>query len=103
MTSDPSQLRALHVVASINAFTGGPALSVTRLADALRAENVFAEVFTLNYGDDQIRPQDVPVTSVEATWIAKHFRGFSPESAAAIESKGVKCRYYSQSWAVDVS
>ncbi|MDJ0734448.1 MAG: glycosyltransferase [Nostocaceae cyanobacterium] len=81
------QAHICHVVASINENIGGPAYSVTNLAQALSGEGIDSHLFTLDY---QNRGQQVPTSNVKihsypATQIAKFFRGFQPSASYALQ------------------
>ncbi|MGL5080762.1 MAG: glycosyltransferase [Microcoleaceae cyanobacterium] len=72
-----------HVIASINEAVGGPAYSVTSLAQALSEQQVHPHLFTLNYQQvgEQILTSDVELHSYTATFLAKYFRGFQPSAS----------------------
>ena len=82
-----SQPQVCHVVASINTQTGGPALSVTRLAEALSTQQVSSHLFTLDYENlgDQIIPEGVNLHSYPATFLARHFRGFQSNASRELK------------------
>jgi glycosyltransferase involved in cell wall biosynthesis len=73
-----SQPQVCHVIASINAHTGGPALSVTRLAEALLNHEISSHLFTLDYENlgKKILPEGVKMHCYPATFFARNFRGF---------------------------
>lgn len=75
--------RVCHVVASINESTGGPALSVTSLAQALAAQGVFSHLLTLDYQQRgrQIPAVDAKLHSYPATLLSWYLRGFQPNAS----------------------
>lgn len=86
----PAPLRVVQVVASINVETGGPAVSVTRLADHLAEEGLDIQVATLDY-----RRHGPPaplhrarLRSIEAGWWARNLRGWSPALGRALREMG---------------
>ncbi len=76
-------LQVCQVVASINENTGGPAYSVTNLAQALARENISSHIFTLDYQwcGKQIIPENVKLHGERATILAKYLRGFQPSAS----------------------
>ena len=71
--------RTCQIVASINRNTGGPALSVSKLADHLASPGIDSHLFALDYlchGPQQPLSR-ATLHSVPADVIARHFRGFS--------------------------
>jgi glycosyltransferase involved in cell wall biosynthesis len=86
MTLGGQQPRICQVVASINEDTGGPALSVTSLAEALSVCGLENQVCTLDYDRHgrQIMPAGVQVHSYQATVLTRHFRGFHPQAQRAL-------------------
>lgn len=85
-------LRVVQVVASINVETGGPAVSVTRLADQLAGAGLDVRVATLDY-----RRHGPPapllrarLQAVEADWWAQHFRGWSPAFGRTLRAMGAE-------------
>jgi len=82
----PDTLSVLHVVASINTNTGGPARSVAGLAAALARKGVRARIATLDYAEHgrQVETPGVEVISVPAGRVASRLRGYSRELEAAI-------------------
>ena len=79
-------LSALHVVASINRNTGGPAVSVTGLAAALARSGVRTILASLDYAEhgSPIPVSGVSSISVIPNALGKVLRGWSPALAAAI-------------------
>ncbi len=73
-------MRVLHVVASINREIGGPAVSVSCLAESLSRLGVQSGIATLDYARHGPRaaPEGVRVESLEAGALARMFRGWSP-------------------------
>ena len=74
-----TMLRICQSVASINRNTGGPAVSVSKLAEYLAAHQIDSHLFTLDYA---CHGPHQPLTratlhSVPAIAIARRFRGFS--------------------------
>jgi glycosyltransferase involved in cell wall biosynthesis len=67
-----------QVVASINEFVGGPALSVTSLNTALTKQQISSRIFTLNYQKigKQIIDDNIQVHSYDANFLARCLRGF---------------------------
>ena len=82
----PDAISVLHVVASINARTGGPALSVAGLAAALVRNGVRARIATLDYAEHgrQVGAPGVEVVSIPAGTIARRLRGYSRALETAI-------------------
>lgn len=78
-----NQLRICQVVASINENIGGPAYSVTNLAQALYQHNISSHLFTLDYQQEgrQIIFDDITLHSEPATKIARYLRGFQPSAS----------------------
>ncbi|MEI6491007.1 MAG: glycosyltransferase [Verrucomicrobiota bacterium] len=75
-----SLLRACQVVASINRDTGGPAVSVTRLATELSNQVVESYLAALDYqrlGPMEPTPGVIALT-YPASCLARNFRGWSP-------------------------
>ncbi|BAZ01869.1 putative glycosyltransferase [Tolypothrix tenuis PCC 7101] len=77
------QISVCQVVASINENVGGPAYSVTNLAQALYQHNINSHLFTLDYQchGKQILTTEVQVHSQKASKVAKYFRGFQPQAS----------------------
>lgn len=77
MVEQPS---VCQVVASINENIGGPAYSVTNLAQILSQQSISSHLFTLDYywEGKQISTQNVKLHTLTATKLAKYFRGFQP-------------------------
>lgn len=67
-----------HVVASVNQNVGGPALSVTSLAEALTDHQIRSHLWTLNYANlgKQLQPLNVNLHSYPATFLSQNFRGW---------------------------
>jgi len=78
--------RVCHVVASINENTGGTALSVTSLAEALAKKGIFSHLFTLDYRHlgNQATTKGVKLHSYPATPLARYLRGFQPNASRAL-------------------
>lgn len=72
-------MRVCHVVASINRDTGGPAITVPRLASALSSRGIEVDLATLDY--PQHGPQTVvagvTVSSTPTSWANRALRGWS--------------------------
>ncbi len=87
-SSSVSPLRACQVVALINRDTGGPAVTVPRLASLLAGCGVESHLATLDY--PELGPQtpisDVRVTSVPAGLLTRRLRGWSPDLAQRLNS-----------------
>lgn len=81
-----NQPRVCHVVASINENTGGPAFSVTSLAESLSRKGIFSHLFTLDYRHlgDQATALGVKLHSYPATLIARYLRGLQPNASRAL-------------------
>jgi glycosyltransferase involved in cell wall biosynthesis len=77
------EIEVCQVVASINENTGGPAYSVTNLAQALSEQGIHSHLFTLDYPQrgKQICPQGVKLHSHLATKLANSLRGFQPKAS----------------------
>lgn len=77
------QISVCQVVASINENVGGPAYSVTNLAQALYQHNINSHLFTLDYQchGKQLLTTEVQVHSQKASKVAKYFRGFQPQAS----------------------
>jgi len=75
------QVSVLQVVASINRDVGGPAVSVPSLASGLARAGVRATLATLDYAvhGPQLAPAGARLASLPADFVARHFRGWSPE------------------------
>jgi glycosyltransferase involved in cell wall biosynthesis len=82
-----NQPRVCHVVASINEQTGGPAVSVTSLAEALSQQDIFTHLFTLDYQNRgrQATAVGVKLHSYPATYISRYLRGFQLNASLAIQ------------------
>lgn len=81
-------MKALHVVASINRDTGGPAVSVPSLAAGLATLGVDTTVATLDYASlgRQAGLGGARLESVPAGALTRAFRGWSPDLAARISA-----------------
>jgi glycosyltransferase involved in cell wall biosynthesis len=79
-------MSVLHVVASINVKTGGPALSVAGLATALVRNGLQARIATHDYPEHgrQVDAPGVRVVSVPVGTIARRMRGYSPALEGAV-------------------
>jgi glycosyltransferase involved in cell wall biosynthesis len=71
-----------HVVASINIETGGPAVSVTRLASALVQRGARSSLCSLDYArhGPQVAAKGVEMVTCRAHCVAQHFRGYSRDA-----------------------
>lgn len=80
------QPRVCHVVASINENIGGPALSVTSLAETLSTKGILSHLFTLDYQHlgEQARAEGVKLHSYPATPLARYLRGLQPNASSAL-------------------
>src|SRR5215471_16668764 len=82
LQAPPAKLPATvcQVVASTNEQTGGPAGSVTNLAEALTAHGVSSHLFTLDYQwlGERARSKEVIEHVLAAGFIARRFRGHDP-------------------------
>jgi glycosyltransferase involved in cell wall biosynthesis len=85
-SSTVPELSALHIVASINVRTGGPAMSVVGLAGALTKAGVRARIATLDYREHgrQLDAPGVGRRSVVPSMFGKRLRGWSPKLGAII-------------------
>jgi glycosyltransferase involved in cell wall biosynthesis len=74
------QPKVCQVIACVNQNIGGPALSVTSLANTLTQYQIESHLWTLNYTQHgvQLKPATVQFHSYPATFLARHFRGFQP-------------------------
>jgi glycosyltransferase involved in cell wall biosynthesis len=84
--------KVCHVIASINKNTGGTALSVTSLAEALAKENIESHIFTLNYKSlgEQFIPQNVSLHGLPAGILARYFRGYHPAASTILNELASK-------------
>jgi glycosyltransferase involved in cell wall biosynthesis len=82
-----TQPQVCQVIACINEQIGGPALSVTSLAETLAQQNIGSHLFTLDYPwhGRQVTTQDVYLHSSPATAVARYFRGFQPSAQADLQ------------------
>ena len=80
------ELSALHIVASINANTGGPAVSVTGLAAALSRHGVHTRIASLDYPEHGalVHAPGVAFATVVPGALGKRLRGWSPALGSAI-------------------
>lgn len=80
------QPHVCHVVASINERIGGPALSVTSLAETLSQQGIISHLFTLDYQQlgKQVAAEGIMLHSYPATPIARYLRGFHPKAMRAL-------------------
>jgi glycosyltransferase involved in cell wall biosynthesis len=71
-----------QVVASINQDIGGPAYSVTHLAESLTDYQINSHLFTLDYSwhGQQLAVKNAKLHSLAASKIAKYFRGWQPQA-----------------------
>ena len=93
----------LHVVASLNANTGGPAASVAGLAGALARAGVSTRIATLDYPEHgrQIRAPGVSILSIVPSASGKRLRGWSPrleDAIAAEASDGINIIHHHGLW-----
>ncbi|MEP0885040.1 glycosyltransferase [Trichocoleus sp. ST-U3] len=81
-----NRLRVCHVVASINEYTGGPAISVTSLATSLSRQGILSHIFTLNYQrrGNQATAEGIKLHSYTATLLTRYLRGFHPIASYAL-------------------
>ncbi|WYL99579.1 MAG: glycosyltransferase [Gloeotrichia echinulata CP02] len=81
------QAYVCHVVANINENSGGPAYSVTNLAQALSVQGISPHLFTLDYQGHgkQVSTTNVNLHSYTATKLAKYLRGFQPSASHALQ------------------
>lgn len=81
-----NQPQVCHVVASINEQTGGPAFSVTSLAEALSKQGILSHLFTLDYRQcgNQATVVGTKLHSYPATPLARYLRGFQPNASRAL-------------------
>lgn len=79
-------MRILHVVALIHASTGGPALSVTRLAREQAKAGHEVALACLDYPNlgPQIEASEVRVVCRKGDWLAVRGRGWSPALRSAV-------------------
>jgi glycosyltransferase involved in cell wall biosynthesis len=77
------QPHVCQVIDCINTHIGGPALSVTNLAEALVEQAIFSHIFTLDYTQlgQQANAKGVRLHSELATQLAIRFRGFQPSAS----------------------
>ncbi|MGL5080764.1 MAG: glycosyltransferase [Microcoleaceae cyanobacterium] len=70
--------RICQVVASINEYTGGPALTVTSLAETLAKNGVESHLLTLDYPQygQQVIASNVHLHSFQANQLTRSIRGF---------------------------
>ncbi|MGC4095639.1 MAG: glycosyltransferase [Nitrospira sp.] len=70
-------IRSCQVIASINLDTGGPAVSVSRLAQELAASGCDSHLLTLDYSKlgPQSHPRGTTIHSVHAGWWTRTLRG----------------------------
>lgn len=71
-----------QVVASINKDVGGPAYSVTNLAQGLTRHQINSHLFTLDYywHGKQVNVQNAKLHSLPASQTARYFRGWEPQA-----------------------
>ncbi|MBE9209057.1 glycosyltransferase [Nostoc sp. LEGE 06077] len=86
MKTVAKSLNVCHVVANINENSGGPAYSVTNLAQALSEQGICPHLFTLDYQGHgkQVATKNVNLHSYTATKLAKYLRGFQPSANQAL-------------------
>jgi glycosyltransferase involved in cell wall biosynthesis len=85
-TSPVKRPRVCQIVASTNEQTGGPAGSVTNLAEALTANEVSSHLFTLDYQSLGKRTTSSEVTEhvSPAGFFARRLRGYDPAAKRKI-------------------
>lgn len=76
-------MKVLHIVPSLNVETGGPARSVSMLADAQAEAGIAATVLTLDYQRHGrvLRPDKAELELLPAHALARWLRGWSPAFA----------------------
>jgi glycosyltransferase involved in cell wall biosynthesis len=81
-----NQPQVCHVVASINENIGGPALSVTSIAQALSHQGIISHLFTLDYQQHghQVTAEGITLHSYSATLISRYLRGLHPTASRAL-------------------
>jgi len=86
MKNGSQQPHVCHVIANINEDVGGPAYSVTNLAQSLSEQNIDSHLFTLDYQEHgkQVPTTNVKLHSYPATKLAKLLRGFQPNASQAL-------------------
>ena len=79
-------IRVCHVIPSINEFTGGTALAVTKLAESLANQGVESHIFTLNYPHrgSQLIPKGVSLHSQSTNHLNRSLRGWSPQASSKL-------------------
>lgn len=82
-----SKIKSCQVVASINEDIGGPAYSVSSLANSLCNQSIDSSLFTLDYKDlgRQITSEKVHLYSPIATFTARHLRGYQPSAKLTLQ------------------
>lgn len=82
-------MNILHVIASINRETGGPAVTVPRLASTLSGLGARTTLATLDYArhGPQAEVPGVQLLSLPAGALARALRGWSPALAAALAAQ----------------
>ena len=81
--------RVIHVIASINCDIGGPAVSVTRLAEALVEGGVPCSILTLDYPEHGpvITARGLETTAIPAGALARWGRGYSRAFARVLDQQ----------------
>ncbi len=81
-------IRVLQVVASINQAVGGPAVTVSRLAASLQAQDVATVIAALDYPEhgSQLNQGGFKLINIRAGWLAKRLRGWCPELRRQMQS-----------------
>lgn len=71
------------MVASVNEHIGGPAVSVTSLAQSLSKQGTISHLLTLDYQQhgQQITAEGVKLHSYPASFVTQSFRGFHPQAS----------------------
>jgi glycosyltransferase involved in cell wall biosynthesis len=81
-----NQIKVCQVVDSINQNVGGPANSVTNLAQYLSKNDINSQIFTINYQDlgNQLTTFNVKIHSYPGTKLTKYLNGFQPRASHAL-------------------
>ncbi|GAA6621367.1 glycosyltransferase [Scytonema sp. NUACC26] len=80
-------IRVCQVVASINENVGGPAYSVSNLAQALSQQQICSHLLTLDYQNHgkQVPTKNVILHNYPATFLTRNLRGFQPKAKLALQ------------------
>jgi glycosyltransferase involved in cell wall biosynthesis len=89
MSDTRPALHVVHVVASLNVETGGPAQAVAALADAQACAGIEVDVVSLDYERHGrlLRPEHARLYAPRAPWWTRAMRGLNPSLARDIEIK----------------